>query len=458
MASRPATMRSRLITTRGCSRDYDGIETGASFSSDYDTGLFSASYDGIIESDDDAFSSDYDTGLFSASYDGSIETRDDAFSSDYDTGLFLGELRWNHRDQRRCVLVRLRHQGLFSASYDGIETGDDAFSSDYDTGLFSASYDGIIETNDDAFSSDYDTGLFSASYDGIETGDDAFSSDYDTGLFSASYDGIETGDDAFSSDYDTGLFSASYDGIIESDDDAFSSDYDTGLFSASYEDIIETDDDAVFSYDTGAFSASYDSRFGEQVSVCTISGITCPQRHTDGWVGYGNANLDYTSGYYSVSGKWVRAGTTSDGRAWYQHTPDPWENGYEGYYVQSLYFSASQGGWLLSYYAPDVSASDPWGGWTTTTNSSASASCADTDDGAGDSYRRWLRMVGVRLWHTAVGGGTTTTSLPLPCAAVAAAALTRTTPCLSYSTLRTMTDLAASTPTESIATRVCSAA
>ena len=80
---------------------------------------------------------------------------------------------------------------------------------------------------------------------------------------------------------------------------------------------------------------------------CTISGLACPNEHTD-------TDMDYTH-IDSSNNKWVWSGTTSDGRSWY-------ENDDVSFMVKYLYYSTRAGGWFLTATAPDLSAADPWVG------------------------------------------------------------------------------------------------
>ena len=80
---------------------------------------------------------------------------------------------------------------------------------------------------------------------------------------------------------------------------------------------------------------------------CTISGLACPNEHTD-------TDMDYTH-IDSSNNKWIWSGTTSDGRSWYEN--DDVSNG-----VKYLYYSTRAGGWFLTATAPDLSAADPWVG------------------------------------------------------------------------------------------------
>merc|ERR550514_2077313 len=81
--------------------------------------------------------------------------------------------------------------------------------------------------------------------------------------------------------------------------------------------------------------------------ACTISGIACPDEHTD-------MDVDYTH-INSSNNKWVWSGTTSDGRSWYENDDVSDE-------VKYLYYSTRAGGWFLTATAPDLSAADPWVG------------------------------------------------------------------------------------------------
>ena len=80
---------------------------------------------------------------------------------------------------------------------------------------------------------------------------------------------------------------------------------------------------------------------------CTISGLACPNEHTD-------TDMDYTH-IDSSNNKWIWSGTTSDGRSWY-------ENDDVSNVAKYLYYSTRAGGWLLTATAPDLSAADPWVG------------------------------------------------------------------------------------------------
>ena len=71
---------------------------------------------------------------------------------------------------------------------------------------------------------------------------------------------------------------------------------------------------------------------------CTISGLACPNEHTD-------TDIDYTH-IDSSNNKWIWSGTTSDGRSWYEN--DGVSNG-----VKYLYYSTRAGGWFLTATAPD---------------------------------------------------------------------------------------------------------
>merc|ERR1719359_328348 len=85
----------------------------------------------------------------------------------------------------------------------------------------------------------------------------------------------------------------------------------------------------------------------EDDGACTISGLACPDEHTD-------TDMDYTH-IDSSNNKWIWSGTTSDGRSWY-------ENDDVSFMVKYLYYSTRAGGWLLTATAPDLSAADPWVG------------------------------------------------------------------------------------------------
>ena len=74
---------------------------------------------------------------------------------------------------------------------------------------------------------------------------------------------------------------------------------------------------------------------------CTISGLACPNEHTD-------TDMDYTH-IDSSNNKWIWSGTTSDGRSWYEN--DDVSGG-----VKYLYYSTRAGGWFLTATAPDLSA------------------------------------------------------------------------------------------------------
>ena len=94
-------------------------------------------------------------------------------------------------------------------------------------------------------------------------------------------------------------------------------------------------------------SAAGDDSATADDGACTISGIACPDEHTD-------TDVDYTH-INSSNNKWVWSGTTSDGRSWYENDDVSDE-------VKYLYYSTRAGGWFLTATAPDLSAADPWVG------------------------------------------------------------------------------------------------
>ena len=115
---------------------------------------------------------------------------------------------------------------------------------------------------------------------------------------------------------------------------------DDGEVQGASEQCYETRDD----YDD---PAQCEFEVDEDDGACTISGLACPDEHTD-------TDMDYTH-IDSSNNKWVWSGTTSDGRSWY-------ENDDVSDQVKYLYYSTRAGGWFLTATAPDLSAADPWVG------------------------------------------------------------------------------------------------